>query len=420
MDRTLATTDDPTRAAELAELRFAWTAERFNTRVREPVQVMRAGPVDPSVISLAFGAPDPDFFPAAELAEAAREALADRAAYAVALQYGWPNGNPLLTAELARKLEKEEGRPVAPDGLTITNGSSQAIALAVQVLADPGDVCLVEAPTFMGTIRTIRFQGVRMVPLPQDAGGLDLAALEAALEKLAAAGTPPRFLYTIPTFNNPAGVTMPVERRRTLLSLAARHGVPVIEDDAYGDLRFEGEPVPSLHALDPHGVVLRLGTFSKIVAPGVRLGFILGDPALVQRLAPFKAEGSTNGLTSLIVGTFMRSGGLGRHIARLRAAYRARRDCMLAALAAEMPDGVTWTRPEGGFFTWLTLPPPLDVETLMARAAEEQMVAMPGTACFADGQGTRNVRLAWSLQPPDRIAEGVRRLARAIRAALAG
>jgi 2-aminoadipate transaminase len=162
--------------------------------------------------------------------------------------------------------------------------------------------------------------------------------------------------------------------------------------------------------------VVRIGTFSKIVAPGVRLGFILADPALIQRLPPFKAEGSTNGLTSLIVGTFMRSGGLARHIELLRADYKRRRDAMGAALEAEMPEGVTWTRPDGGFFTWLTLPPRLDVERLMTRAADERVVVMPGTACFTDGRGTHNIRLAWSLQPPDRITEGVHRLARAIRA----
>lgn len=410
--------ENPTLSAELDALRFAWNPARFNSRVREVVQVLRAGPDDPAVISLAFGAPDPDFFPAGELLGAAREALADRSAYAVALQYGSPAGNPLLVAELARKVEKEEGRPVEPDSLAITNGSSQAIALVTQVLADPGDVCLLEAPTFMGTIRTVRFQGLRVVPVPLDGHGLDLAGLETALGRLAAAGTPPRFLYTIPTFNNPAGVTMPLERRRALLDLAVRHSVPVVEDDAYGDLRYEGEPVPSLHALDRHGVVVRLGTFSKIVAPGVRLGFVLANPALIQRLAPFKAEGSTNGLTSLIVGTFMRSGGLARHIETLRASYRARRDAMYVALEAEMPPGVSWTRPDGGFFTWLTLPASIDVETMMARGAKEGVVAMPGTACFTDGQGTRNLRLAWSLQTPERISEGVRRLGRAIRAEL--
>jgi 2-aminoadipate transaminase len=414
----MLTSENPTRTAELEALRFAWAPTRFSTRVHEIPSVMRAGPSDPGVISLAFGAPDPVFFPASRLAEAARQALADEAAYSVALQYGHPDGNPVLLEELGKKLAKEEGRPVEPGTLFLTNGSSQAIALAVQVLADPGDVCLVEAPTFMGTIRTIAFHGLRPVPVPLGAQGIDLDALETSLRRLQAAGTPPRFLYSIPTFNNPTGVTLSSERRRALLDVAARHGLPIVEDDAYSDLRYDGDPVPSLHALDRHGLVVRLGTFSKIVAPGVRLGFILADPALIRRLAPFKAEGCTNGLTSLVVGTLMRSGALQAHVGTLRDGYRMRRDAMDAALQREMPDGVTWTRPEGGFFTWLSLVPWIDTEKVAAAAVEEQVQVMPGTACHTDGQGSHNIRLAFSLQPSERIAEGVARLGRAIRAGM--
>src|SRR5215510_2349029 len=369
---------------------FAWTPDRFNPRVRATTSMPRAGASPPDVISLAYGMPDPALFPTAGLAAAAQEALRDPARYAVALQYGNVGGNPLLLAELGRKLEAEEGRPVEAGGLAMTNGSSQAIALVVQALANPGDVCLCEAPTFLGTIHHIRFQGVKTVPVSLDDEGLDVDALEREVKQLEAAGTPPRFVYTIPTFNNPAGVTMSLDRRRALLDIASRHGIPIVEDDAYRDLRFEGEPVPTLHALDREGLVVRLGTFSKIVAPGVRLGFVLGDPALIQRLQPFKGEGSTNGLTSLIVGTLMRSGRLAAHIEVLRRSYRTRRDTMEAALAAEMPKAVTWTRPEGGFFVWLTLPPGTDVEKVMARATEERVVAMPGTQCFPDGQGTHH------------------------------
>jgi 2-aminoadipate transaminase len=300
----------------------------------------------------------------------------------------------------------------------VTNGSSQAIALVVQALASPGDVCLCEAPTFLGTIHHIRFHGLRTVPVTLDDEGLDVEALEREIHRLEAAGTPPRFVYTIPTFNNPAGVTMSPGRRRALLDVAARHGVPVIEDDAYRDLRFEGEPVPTLHALDREGLVVRLGTFSKIVAPGVRLGFAFADPAVIERVLAFKPEGSTNGFASMVVGTFMKRGGLGAHIETLRAAYRVRRDAMYDALAREMPEGVRWTRTEGGFFLWLTLPPWADMAKVAARAAEERVVALPGTECFPDGRGTHNLRLAFSLQPPDRIAEGIRRLGRAIGAGL--
>src|SRR4029450_3334656 len=212
--------------------------------------------------------------------------------------------------------------------------------------------------------------------------------------------------------------SMTLERRRALLDIAARHGVPIIEDDAYRDLRFEGEPLPTLHALDRDGLVIRLGTFSKIVAPGVRLGFVPADPAVIERVLAFKAEGSTNGFASMVVGTFMREGGLAAHIETLRVAYRARRDAMYEALAREMPAGGGWARGEGGVFLCLTLPSRAAMTKVNARAAEERVVALAGTECFPDGRGTHNLRLAFSLQPPEKIAEGIRRLGRAIRAGL--
>lgn len=402
-----------------AELtKFTWGPDRFNPRVRATSPMPRAGAAPPDVISLAYGMPDPALFPTVGLAAAAQEALGDPARYAVALQYGNVGGNPLLLAELGKKLEGEEGRPVPPGGLIMTNGSSQAIALVVQALAAPGDACLCEAPTFLGTIHHIRFQGVRTVPVSLDDDGIDVEGVEREIRRLEAAGTPARFIYTIPTFNNPAGTTMTLDRRRALLDVAARHGVPIIEDDAYRDLRFEGDPVPTLHALDREGLVIRLGTFSKIVAPGVRLGYVLADPAVIERVLAFKAEGSTNGFASMVVGTFMKTGGLAAHIPTLRSAYRERRDAMYEALAREMPAGVTWTRTEGGFFLWMTIPSRADMTKFSARAAEERVVALAGTECFPDGRGTHNLRLAFSLQPPDRIAEGIRRLGRAIRAGL--
>jgi 2-aminoadipate transaminase len=410
---------DTRRDGSTAELGgFTWTPDRFNARVQAARPMPRAGAVPSDVISLAYGMPDPALFPAAGLAVAAEEVLRDAATYAVGLQYGNVGGNPLLLGELGRKLEGEEGRPVEAGSLVMTNGSSQAIALVVQALANPGDVCLCEAPTFLGTLHHINFHGIRTVPVTLDDEGLDVEALEREIHRLEAAGTRPRFVYTIPTFNNPAGVTMSLARRQALLDVAARHGVPVIEDDAYRDLRFEGEPVPTLHALDREGLVIRLGTFSKIVAPGVRLGFVLADPAVTERVLAFKAEGSTNGFASMVVGTFMKRGGLRAHIETLRAAYRQRRDAMYEALAREMPEGVRWTRTEGGFFLWLTLPPRTDVAKMAARAAEERVIALAGTECFPDGRGSHNLRLSFSLQPPDRIAEGIRRLGRAIRAGL--
>jgi DNA-binding transcriptional MocR family regulator len=189
-----------------------------------------------------------------------------------------------------------------------------------------------------------------------------------------------------------------------------------VEDDAYRDLAFEGPPPPTLHTLDRAGLVIRLGTFSKIVAPGVRLGFLLAHPEVVARVQGVKHDGLTNGFASIVVGTLMRHGRLVRHIAELRRVYRARRDAMCAALEAEMPDGVAWRRPAGGFFVWLSLAPAFDPPRIHAAAAREGVSAMPGTACHPDGQGTHHLRLAFSREPALRIAEGIGRLGRAVRA----
>jgi 2-aminoadipate transaminase len=389
---------------------FAWAPDRFNPRVRATSPMPRAGAPPADVISLAYGMPDPALFPTAGLAAAAQEALGDPARYAVALQYGNVGGNPLLLAELGRKLEGEEGRPVTPGTLRPTAHPGDRARRA----GAGGWATCASANAFLGTITTFA-SGVRTVPVSLDDDGIDVrTGRESAWE---AAGTR-AFIYTIPTFNNPAGTSMTLERRRALLDIAARHGVPIIEDDAYRDLRFEGEPVPTLHALDRDGLVIRLGTFSKIVAPGVRLGFVLADAAVTERVLAFKAEGSTNGFASMVVGTFMKTGGLAAHIETLRAAYRERRDAMYEALAREMPAGVTWTRTQGGFFLWLTVPARADMGKVNAKAAEERIVALAGTECFPDGRGTHNLRLAFSLQPPEKIAEGIRRLGRAIRAGL--
>jgi DNA-binding transcriptional MocR family regulator len=382
--------------------------------------LFRAGAAaPPGVIPLTYGFPDPDSFPIEELVEAAARVLRERGRDA--LQYG-PIAGPapfldLLVAKLAG-----EGIPVGPDNLLVTASGSQGIDLITHLLVDPGDTIVVEAPTFIGALQTFRNAEAECEEVPLDGQGMDTAALEALLARLQRQGRRPKFIYTIPTFQNPAGVTLSRERRRHLVALARRYGTLVLEDDAYSELRLEGEPLPSLYALDPEGCVLQVRTFSKIVAAGLRLGYVVTPRALRPRLLQLKVDVGTSPFACHLVVAFAGEtwGALDRlraHIERLRGVYRERRDAMLAALAEYAPPGVEWTRPEGGFFTWLTLPEGLDAGDLLPRAAEAGVTYIPGASYFARGSGARHLRLAFCFLPPPQLVEGVRRLGRVIEAA---
>lgn len=366
----------------------------------------------PDLIQLAYGFPDPGGFPTDALLDATRAVLAEQAA--TALQYGTVKGHRPLIDWVVRHLSEQDGVPIAPEQVLITSGSGQGIVLVTQLLVDPGDTILVEAPTFLGAVRTFDLLGARCEELPMDEDGLLLDALEARLAELRARGVRPKLLYTHPNFQNPSGATLPLERRRHLVDLAQRYELPVLEDDAYRDLRYDGEDLPSLQALDQSGLVIRLGTFSKILAPGMRLAWIVAQPEVTQRLAAAKAEGGTSPYGSHLAAAMAQSGALDRHIAFLKPFYRARRDAMLAALERYCADYGTWSRPAGGFFVWLRLADRVDPERLAAAAAAERVGYLSGRACFPSGRGERHVRLAFSYLPPERISEGVRRFGRAL------
>lgn len=369
--------------------------------------------------SLAYGLPDPQLFPSAELAEAATRVLGDPTMAASALQYGAVHGHPRLLRLLADKLNRDEGLDLAPENLLITSGSSAAIGLAARVFLDEGDVVLVEAPSFPGAMSVFRRSGLTLRTVPAGAEGIDLPAAERRLEELRARGERPRLLYTIPTFHNPTGTTLPTAAREALLELARRYDLVVLEDDAYRDLHFESstETVPpSLYSLDREGRVVRTGTFSKILAPGVRLGWAVARPEIVQRMMLLKDEGGTNPFGQLLAVEFARDGGLEAHIARLVEAYRAKRDTMLAALERHFPPGSHWTRPSGGFFIWVTLPAEVDPARLGDMAREQSLDFMRGERCFAEppGEPGTHLRLSFSQLSLEDIEEAVKRLGRAI------
>jgi 2-aminoadipate transaminase len=372
----------------------------------------------PGTISFAGGLPAPECFPAEEIAVAAERLLAREPARV--LQYGPTEGFPPLRAFVA-ELMAARGAPVAADGVLITSGSQQGLDLLAKLLIDPGAPVLVEDPTYVGALQAFRPYRPRFVPLPMDAGGLRLDALERALAELARAGTPPRFLYTVASFQNPTGVTLAGERRPALLDIAAAHGLPIIEDDPYGELRYSGAPAPTLLALDiarhgePH-LVTYLSTFSKLLAPGLRVAWAIAPEPVRHRMVQAKQglDLHTGSLAQAIAYEACRDGLLERHLPRIRATYAARRDAMLAALRREMPPGVRWTEPDGGMFLWLTLPLGESATALFERALSQQVAFVPGSSFFACGGGENTFRLNFSFSPPPTIDEGVRRLALAM------
>jgi 2-aminoadipate transaminase len=365
---------------------------------------------DADADALAFGFPFPDSFPQAELTDAVEAVFAEEGAQA--LQYGGGAYADRLR-ETVRERAADRGIDAGPDEVTITNGATHAIDSVCQAFLEPGDALVVEAPTFMGALSVFRNYGVEIVSAPTDADGLDVDALADLLAARREAGEPaPKLVYTIPNFQNPTGTTMPEPRRRRLLDLAAEHGMGVLEDDAYGALRYDGDPVPPLRALDDDGRVIRVGTFSKTVAPGVRLGWAIADPGVVEALDTV-AAGGTNTFTRSVVGRYCDAGGLDEALPALRAAYRRRRDRALDALDAHMPADATWTEPEGGFFVWVELPG-VDTTAMLDDAIDAGVTYLPGSMFYPEDGGANHVRLSYSYEEPDAVERGIRRLAETV------
>ncbi|MGH3103454.1 MAG: PLP-dependent aminotransferase family protein [Gaiellaceae bacterium] len=361
------------------------------------------------IISFAGGIPDPATFPGEALADLLREIVAS--GDTSALQYAPADGVPGLRSFLADRLERLEGlRPAAAE-LIVTSGGMEALQLLGKALLDTGDLVLVEAPTYLGAISAFRGFDARVDGVPIDDDGLDVEALE----RLLSGGVRPKLLYVVSDYQNPAGVTLAAERRAPLVELARRHGFLVLEDVAYRELPFEDERRPSLWALAPETTV-QVGTFSKTFCPGTRLGWVAGPAEVVSKLvwAKQNTDQCSGALGQRLLEEYGRSGLLDRQIVASRALYSRRCKLLLAALARHMPPGCTWTRPRGGFFSWLTLPAGADAVELAAQAARSGVAIVPGLPFYADGRGSSEVRLAFSRVDDDEIDPGVERLARAL------
>jgi DNA-binding transcriptional MocR family regulator len=372
----------------------------------------------PGFIELAYGEPDPALLPVAAVRGAAAAALERHGPAAIA--YGGAEGPHALRAALARRITTREGTAVAAEDLVVTGGNSQALEQALTVFASPGDVVLVEEPTYNLALLTMRDHPVDIVSVPADVDGMDVEALAAALEALRADGRLARLLYTIPTFHNPTGTCLGAGRRAALVALARREGLILVEDDVYRELVYDGEAPASLWSVDPDAPVLRLGTFSKSLTPGLRVGWVTGRPDLRSRFVAagmIESGGCPSQFAAEVAGELLASGDYDGHVAALRTAYRSRRDALVAALREHLPAGCSFVVPTGGYFVWLALPAALTGAALEPHAERHRVSFIAGARFSTSGEDGR-VRLAFSLYDEAALAEGARRLAAAVADAL--
>lgn len=369
----------------------------------------------PDVISFAGGLPAPEFFPLREVEEACRYIIREEGAKA--LQYSATEGYGPLKQYLATTMHKY-GVPAVPGNVLLTNGSQQALDLVGKLFIDPGDYVLTCRPTYLGAIQAWNAYQARYHTMRLDDDGMVVDEIEHAYEKvLADSGKPPKFIYVLPNFHNPAGTTMPLERRQQLAESATKLDLPVVEDDPYGQLRYEGEDLPSICTFVPERTIY-LGTFSKTLTPGLRLGWIVCPEVLIRRfvLAKQGADLHTGTFVQYIANDICQRGFLKQHVRRLRQVYKERRDTMLDALAEFWPEGCSWTRPQGGLFLWACVPESIDTLEFLKDALAEKVAYVPGVNFYPNQDGGYNaMRLNFSYCPPETIVEGIRRLGTALK-----
>jgi 2-aminoadipate transaminase len=369
----------------------------------------------PDIISLAGGFPNTESFERAVFDDVIE--VVSRAHLASSLQYGPTEGLAELRERIIEVMAHEGARARFED-IMVTSGGQQAIDLSIRTFVNPGDTVLAEGPTYPGAVPCFTTYEARVEHVPMDDDGLRVELVEEALDRLAAEGRPPKLLYTIPSFHNPGGVTMSLERRERLVRLAHERELLIVEDNPYGQIRFEGEALPTLWELDDGaGWVIYLSTFSKILAPGVRVGWVCAPQAVLRKMNLGKqaADLASSTISQRFIVEYLRRYDWRDHVARLNAIYRSRRDAMLRALEEEMPPEAAWTRPGGGLFVWATLPDFIDTTNLLASAVDKYEVAfVPGRGAFLDGRGGHSMRLNFSGVGEATISEGVRRLGLAV------
>ncbi len=395
--------------------------ERYAGLFAERTKVMRSSAMRDlmalterdDVISLAGGLPDTTTFPPDSYAALMKTVASESCARA--LQYGPTEGFELVKRCIAQVMHAE-GMEVDPGEVLVTTGGQQVIDLVCKTLLDPGDVVVAEAPTYPGAIPTFCAYQAEVVQVATDRDGMRVSELEAGLDELERHGQRPKFIYTVPNFHNPAGVTMSLERRRELVRIAAERELLVLEDNPYGLLRYEGEPLPTLYSLDREFVIYA-STFSKILSPGVRLGWTVAPAPIMAKLQIGKqsADLCSSSISQCFVSAYFDSGPWEDYVRSLREIYQRRRDVMLDSLAEHLPREAQWTHPQGGLFIWATMPPYIDTTDLLARALEEHVAFVPGRAAYVDGRGGSAMRLNFSGVDEEQIREGIRRIGEVVR-----
>lgn len=379
--------------------------------------VQAAGP--PGTISFVYGLPDPATFPAEELRLALEEVLREKPS--LALQYAPEQGYGPLIDFLAARTRTTQGVSIGRPQIMLTGGVAQALDHVCTILARTGDIVLVEAPTYHESLKVFRNHGLIPRQIPIDHDGIDVDRLSAALGRLKPGRRRIAFIYLIPSFQNPSGVTLSLDRRKAILDICEKNNLLLVEDDVYSDLSYEGKEHPSLAALDRNGLVLHLRSFSKLIAPGLRLGWMVAPPEYIDlfiRSGLRAMGGGANPLIANALASFCEKGLLEPHVESLRAHYRAKRDVMLRSLSETMPPGVSWAEPRGGFFIWLKLPPPLQADDLLRKSKAAKVTFFAGNAFFAGRPTGQFIRLSFSFVPKERVDEGIGKIASLIGSSL--
>ncbi len=394
--------------------RFAQRTQRMKgSAIRELLKFTE----DPEVISFAGGMPAPEAFPTKEFTEACNRILQTQSSQA--LQYSSTDGY-LPLRDMIAKQSKRYGIEVTTDNILITSGSQQALDLLGKIFINPGDHIIVESPTYVGALQALNVYGAEYISIPTDEEGMITSELEKSLR------SSPKFIYVLPNFQNPTGVTLSFERRLQLIELSEKYGVPIVEDDPYGQLRFEGDNLPAIEVLDSQtraqdgcysGNVIYTSTFSKTLSPGIRLAWVIAPPQVIHKLIMAKqgADLHTATFNQMIAYEVGKDGFINEHVKYIRKIYRERRDVMLETLEEHMPEGVNWTHPQGGLFLWLTLPECIDSKELLTEALKYKVAFVPGSSFFADASHPNTMRLNFSYSNTDLINEGIGRLAKAIK-----
>lgn len=389
-------------------MKFAKRMERMQaSEIRELLKLT----AQPDIISFAGGLPAPELFPVEEIAKVSHDLVMKEGRQL--LQYATTEGRPTLRAKIAKRMHEKYNTKVDADEILITTGSQQCLDFVGKLFLDPDDVVLCESPSYLGALNAFNAYQPKFVEVPTDNGGLIPEELDKILET-----TPNcKFIYVIPDFQNPTGRTWSLERRKKFMEVVNKHNLPVVEDNPYGELRYEGKILPSLKSMDTKGLVMFLGTFSKIFCPGLRLGWVAAEKELLGQFVKIKqsADLHTSNFDQGVADAYMEQYDLDKHVAEIVELYRHRRDLILKTMAEEFPTGTEWTHPEGGLFLWLTFPEGVSARKVFTKCIEMKVAGVIGDAFYPNQKTDRSMRINYSNMPDDRIVEGIKRMGKAIK-----